>query len=94
MITAATEVETLREALHGGVFDYILKPLVFERLQETLANYQQHLIKFEALQSLAQSDVDDVLPRSAQPLIHLPNLKPLTQRDRWPDPGKDTSGIQ
>lgn len=64
MITAATEVETLREALHGGVFDYILKPLVFERLQETLANYQQHLIKFEALQSLAQSDVDDVLPRT------------------------------
>ncbi len=64
MITAAKEVETLREALHGGVFDYILKPLVFERLQETLTNYQQHLIKLEALQSLAQSDVDKVLPRS------------------------------
>lgn len=64
MITAAKEVETLREALHGGVFDYILKPLVFERLQETLTNYQQHLIKLEALKSLAQSDVDKVLPRS------------------------------
>jgi two-component system CitB family response regulator len=34
LITAAKEVETLRSALRGGVFDYILKPLVFERLQE------------------------------------------------------------
>lgn len=64
MITAAKEVETLREALHGGVFDYILKPLVFERLQETLHNYQQHLQKFRSLDTLAQSDVDRVLPRS------------------------------
>ena len=64
MITAAKEVETLREALHGGVFDYILKPLVFERLQETLLNYQQHLQKLRTLETLAQSDVDNVLPRS------------------------------
>ncbi|UTW02232.1 response regulator [Amphritea atlantica] len=64
MITAAKEVDTLREALHGGVFDYILKPLVFERLQETLHNYQQHLQKFRSLETLAQSDVDRVLPRS------------------------------
>ena len=65
MITAAKEVETLREALYAGVFDYILKPLVFERLQETLTNYQQHLTKFETLQSLDQNGVDDVLPRSS-----------------------------
>lgn len=64
MITAAKEVDTLREALHGGVFDYILKPLVFERLQETLHNYQQHLEKLRALETLAQCDVDRVLPRS------------------------------
>ncbi|MDO6561866.1 response regulator [Amphritea sp. 1_MG-2023] len=65
MITAAKEVDTLREALHGGVFDYILKPLVFERLQETLHNYQQHLQKLGMLETLAQSDVDRVLPRSS-----------------------------
>ncbi|MCV2403548.1 response regulator [Marinomonas sp. C2222] len=63
LITAAKEVETLREALHGGVFDYILKPLVFERLQEALHNYQQHLQKLLAMQQLAQTDVDIVLPR-------------------------------
>ncbi|MGX9419098.1 response regulator [Vibrio sp. WJH972] len=64
LITAAKEVDTLREALHGGVFDYILKPLVFERLQEALHNYQQHISKFQAMQELAQTDVDIVLPRN------------------------------
>ncbi|WP_415893931.1 response regulator [Neptuniibacter sp. PT8_73] len=65
LITAAKEVETLREALRGGVFDYILKPLVFDRLQETLENYQLHLKKLQAMELLAQSDVDKVLPRSS-----------------------------
>jgi len=64
LITAAKEVETLREALRGGVFDYILKPLVFDRLLETLENYQLHLKKLQAMELLAQSDVDTVIPRS------------------------------
>lgn len=63
LITAAKEVSTLREALRGGVFDYILKPLVFERLQEALHNYAAHLDKLQAMESLAQSDVDGLLPR-------------------------------
>ena len=37
LITAAKEVEPLKSALRGGVFDYILKPLVFERLEEAAA---------------------------------------------------------
>ena len=63
LITAAKEVSTLKEALHGGVFDYILKPLVFERLQESLNNYLRHLEKLKELESLAQTDVDTLLPR-------------------------------
>jgi len=79
LITAAKEVETLREALRGGVFDYILKPLVFDRLQETLENYQLHLKKLQALDQLAQQDVDRLLPRGASadsntegPCVRLP----------------------
>lgn len=63
LITAAKEVDTLRDALRGGVFDYILKPLVYERLKETLNHYQLHLNKLEAMHSLAQQDVDTLLPR-------------------------------
>lgn len=69
LITAAKEVETLREAMRGGVFDYILKPLVFERLQETLDNYRTHLSKLQAMESLQQTDVDRLLPRTGKPAV-------------------------
>ncbi len=63
LITAAREVDTLREALRGGVFDYILKPLVFERLRDALQDYAKHLDRLRSMDSLAQSDVDSLLPR-------------------------------
>ncbi|MFT6916721.1 MAG: two-component system CitB family response regulator [Motiliproteus sp.] len=66
LVTAATEVDTLREALRGGVFDYILKPLIFERLQASLQNYGKHLKKLRELESLLQTDVDTLLPRTQQ----------------------------
>ncbi|MEX0606331.1 MAG: response regulator [Marinobacter sp.] len=49
LITAAKEIETLRSALLGGVFDYILKPLVFERLQEAVTRYREHLARLSGL---------------------------------------------
>lgn len=65
LITASKEVDTLREALRGGIFDYILKPLVFDRLKETLNNYQEQVHKLKNIQSIDQADVDKVLPRKA-----------------------------
>lgn len=58
LITAVREVNTLRSALHGGVFDYILKPLVYERLEEAIQHYQQHLNTLTGLHSVAQKEVD------------------------------------
>ncbi|WP_426415683.1 response regulator [Aestuariirhabdus sp. LZHN29] len=72
LITAAKEVDTLREALRAGVFDYILKPLVFERLQEALHNYAAHLSRLRGMQSLEQSHVDRLLPRAG---TELPSAK-------------------
>jgi len=69
LITAAKEVNTLREALHGGVFDYILKPLVFERLQETLLNYRRQLHKLQSIEAIDQQEVDTLLPRKSQPNV-------------------------
>ncbi|BES72294.1 response regulator [Marinobacter nanhaiticus D15-8W] len=64
LITAAKEVDTLRSALRGGVFDYILKPLVFERLQAAIQRYRQHLETLDSLNNVAQEEVDALLPRS------------------------------
>jgi len=64
LITAAKEVDTLRSALRGGVFDYILKPLVFERLQEAVNRYREHRERLSGLHQVAQKEVDALLPRS------------------------------
>ena len=35
-ITAASDTETVREAVRCGVFDYLIKPLSYERVQDSL----------------------------------------------------------
>lgn len=65
LITAAKEVESLRSALRGGVFDYILKPLVFERLEEAVSRYRDHLSHLSGIVQVAQKEVDILLPRSS-----------------------------
>ena len=89
LITAAKDVNSLTEALHSGVFDYILKPLVFDRLKSALDNYKEHCTKLNALESkslsgLDQSSVDQLLPRNSitaktTTANHLPKgIDPLT----------------
>ena len=69
MITASTEVSTLKSAMACGVFDYILKPLVFERLKRALAGYAAHHDKLKQMTALMQSDVDGLFhpPSGAAP---------------------------
>ncbi|WP_313997390.1 response regulator [uncultured Paenibacillus sp.] len=67
MITAAKELHTIREAIHGGVFDYILKPVIFNRLRETLEKYRSFRGKITALEqegaeaSVDQHKIDELL---------------------------------
>ncbi len=61
LITAAKELEPLQEALRGGVFDYILKPVMFPRFKEALERFREHCQKLQAETSLNQQDVDRLL---------------------------------
>ncbi|KEA63145.1 Transcriptional regulatory protein CitB, DpiA [Marinobacterium lacunae] len=72
LITAAKEVDSLTEALRCGVFDYILKPLVYERLEQSLHNYLSHLERLRQLGSLSQQSVDGLLPRSGTSVNSVP----------------------
>ncbi|MDX1635707.1 MAG: response regulator [Marinobacter sp.] len=77
LITAAKEVDTLRSALRAGVFDYILKPLVFERLAEAIEHYRQHQSALAGLDRVAQSEVDALLPRAqSEPATEAPARLP------------------
>ena len=40
-ITAAAEVSVVKQAFRGGVIDYILKPLTFDRFQDSLRAYHE-----------------------------------------------------
>lgn len=64
MITAAKEIDAIREAIRSGAFDYIMKPLVFNRLQETLQrylNFHRELTRMNDSGMINQSDVDRLL---------------------------------
>jgi two-component system CitB family response regulator/two-component system response regulator DcuR len=61
LITAAKELEPLQEAMRGGVFDYILKPVMFQRFQETLERYREHHQQLHGRNSLDQGDIDRLL---------------------------------
>ncbi len=58
LITAAKDIDTLREAMHGGVFYFLIKPLVFDRLQSVLENYRLHFEKLHQLDQVGQDDID------------------------------------
>lgn len=66
LITAAKEVEFFAEALRGGVFDYILKPLVFGRFQSTLEKFKHHRSSLGKISTISQDQVDRFLHQPGQ----------------------------
>jgi two-component system CitB family response regulator len=81
MVTAASEVDVVRHALRGGVFDYIVKPLTFDRFRESLVHYRNKLgqweendrLSKEAIESLwnrdrTSSSKEESLPKGIDPL--------------------------
>ena len=76
LVTAARDVESVKSAMHGGVFDYIVKPLEFSRMRDSLSRYQDHFERLKALDTVEQSDIDGLLPRAvsdstAKPAVNL-----------------------
>ncbi|QJT18934.1 response regulator [Aeromonas sp. 1805] len=61
LLTAAREAGALQEAMRLGVVDFILKPVVFERLRDTLDKYCQNRAVLAALADIDQQAVDALL---------------------------------
>ena len=72
VISAARDLDTLRQALHGGVFQYLVKPFEIESLRRRLDEYAAHRADLSDLVEPRQDDVDRVFRaqpgRGAQPL--------------------------
>ena len=74
-ITAAKEVETLQDAIRGGAFDYVLKPMTFSRFQSTLGRFLEHRNRLKGITNLDQTDVDQIIHR-AQDAVELAERMP------------------
>ncbi|MGE4296896.1 MAG: response regulator [Desulfovibrionaceae bacterium] len=61
LITAAREVGSVKEALRGGVFDYIIKPVIAARFADCLENFRAYRARLAGADAVEQRDVDSLL---------------------------------
>lgn len=66
LITAAREMSSLQEAIRGGVFDYIIKPVFFPRFAEALQKFYEYFCQLQKGGALEQKDVDRLLHAANQ----------------------------
>ncbi len=67
LITAARDVDTLQQAMRGGVVDYLLKPVMFPRLEAALKKYVAQKHQFTHANDLDQAIVDRMFRSSSSP---------------------------
>ncbi|MGR6839171.1 response regulator [Aliivibrio wodanis] len=73
LITADRDVNTLQEAMRGGVVDYLLKPVIFSRLEEAINKYLSQKQQFTNRVDIDQTMVDAMLHSSTTtPVARLP----------------------
>ena len=64
MVTAANDKESLEEALHLGVVDYLVKPFTFERFRIALDKYVAQVEALKDLETLNQKNIDFIIDNS------------------------------
>ncbi|GAB2663128.1 response regulator [Kribbella swartbergensis] len=60
VISAARDLDSLRTALRGGVFQYLVKPFEIESLRSKLVEYAEHRAELQRLTDIDQAEVDRV----------------------------------
>ena len=60
-VTAANDMQTIQQILHLGVYDYIMKPFTFERMQQTLLNYKNFKRLTIGVQDVTQKELDKMI---------------------------------
>lgn len=64
MVTAANDRESLEEALHLGVVDYLVKPFTYERFHMALEKFAAQTNALKDLGTLNQKNIDSIIETS------------------------------
>lgn len=72
MVTAAKEVATIAETLRGGIFDYIVKPAVYDRFERALNRFRYQRLLLLSVEELNQEEIDGLI---GFPVLHSPESK-------------------
>lgn len=60
MITAANDVDTVSEAIRGGAFSYIMKPIIIDMFINTLEKYRETRKTLSSLKTVEQDHVNSL----------------------------------
>lgn len=66
MVTAANDRDSLEEALHLGVVDYLVKPFTFDRFQMALEKYIAQNNALKDVDTLSQKCIDHIIDQSGK----------------------------
>ena len=64
MVTAANDRDSLEEALHLGIVDYLVKPFTFDRFQMALEKYIAQNNALKDIDTLSQTSIDHIIDNS------------------------------
>ncbi|MDR7317236.1 response regulator [Brevibacillus nitrificans] len=65
MITAANDVETVREAIRGGAYSYMIKPIMIDKFMSTLAQYASTRSQLQQHTTMDQMAVDKLFTKAS-----------------------------
>ena len=69
MVTAATEMNLVDEALHLGIEDYIIKPFSYDRLRESVLRFRDKTSLVRRSGKVSQDMVDRLLGNPSKPPV-------------------------
>lgn len=65
LITAASDIEPIQQALRLGAVDYLIKPFEFSRFQEALGQYKNHHHRLKGKNKVNQQELDRMLRKKS-----------------------------
>lgn len=71
-ITADNHMDTISEALRMGVFDYLIKPVHYQRLQHTLERFARYRSSLRSSEQASQTHVDALFNIQAKEHLNEP----------------------